>query len=80
MCIRSLAEVGLRIEEAVRASPCHASNAAELFDRYEEIAIEILDSEHANHTPGALQEYLETWLYLKRLEMGLVAFPDPGEE
>jgi hypothetical protein len=80
MSTRSLAEVGTRIEEAVQASLCHATNAAELFDRYEEIAIEILDSEHGDHTPGALEEYLETWLYLKRLEMGLITFPPPEEE
>ena len=41
MSIRSLAEVGTRIEEAVQASPCYATNAAELFDRYQEIAIEV---------------------------------------
>jgi hypothetical protein len=80
MTHRSLAEVGVRLEEAVSASPCHATNAVELFDRYEEVAIQILDSEFTEFTPGALQEYLQTLLYLKQLELNLIPFPDPREE
>jgi len=78
--IRSLAEVRLRLEQAVAGPPAPGTNAADLFDRYEEIAIQTLDSEFNNYTPGALQEYLETYLYLKRLELGLIPFPDPLEE
>lgn len=80
MTIRSLAEVPARLEDAVTALPMRATNAAELFDLYEEVAIQVLDSECADYTPGALEEYLQTYLYLKRLELGLVAFPDPREE
>ena len=80
MTIRSLAEVGVRLEETVSKLPDYATSAGELFDRYEEIAIEVLDSEHGNYTPGALEEYLQTYLYLKQLELGLIAFPDPREE
>lgn len=80
MTIRSLAEVGARLDEAVTASPVQATNAPELFDRYEEIAIQVLDSEFSDFVPGALQEYLQTWLYLKQLELGLIPFPDPREE
>ena len=71
MTHRSLAEVRSRLEQAVSALPVDATNASELFDRYEEVAIQVLDSEHGNYTPGALEEYLNTYLYLKRLELGL---------
>lgn len=80
MTTRSLAGIGARLEDAVTALPVRATNAAELFDRYEEVAIQVLDSEHSNYIPGALEEYLNTYLYMKQLELGLVAFPDPREE
>ena len=79
MTHRSLAEVGARLEETVSTLPVTATTASELFDRYEEIAIQVLDSEHGNYTPGALEEYLKTYLYLKQLELGLIPFPDPRE-
>jgi hypothetical protein len=80
MNICSLAEVRLRLEEAVAGPPAPGTNAADLFDRYEEIAIQVLDSEFSNYKPGALEEYLETYLYLKQLELDLVQFPDPRGE
>jgi hypothetical protein len=72
MTHRSLAEVRARLEETVSTLPANPTNAGELFDRYEEIAIQVLDSEHGNYTPGALEEYLRTYLYLKQLELGLI--------
>ena len=80
MNICSLAEVRLRLEEAVAGPPAPGTDAADLFDRYEEIAIQVLDSEFSNYKPGALEEYLETYLYLKQLELDLVQFPDPRAE
>ena len=80
MNICSLAEVRLRLEHAVAGPPAPGTNATDLFDRYEEIAIQVLDSEFSNYTPGALEEYLQTYLYLKQLELGLIPFPDPREE
>lgn len=80
MADRSLAEVGARLEETVSTLPVKATNAGELFDRYEEIAIQVLDSEHGNYAPGELEEYLKTLLYLKQLELGLIPFPDPRED
>jgi hypothetical protein len=77
--IRSLAEVSARLEDAVTALPVLATTPAELYDRYEEVAIQVLDSEHGNYITGALEEYLASFLYMKRLELGLVAFPDPRE-
>jgi hypothetical protein len=73
----SLREVGARLEEAVSQLPVDATNAGELFDRYEEVAIQVLDSEHGNYAPGALEEYLKTYLRLKQLELGLIPVPDP---
>lgn len=80
MAHRSLAEVGARLEETISSLPVNATNAGELFDRYEEIAIQVLDSEHGSYTPGELEEYLKTFLYLKQLELGLIPFPDPRED
>ncbi len=76
----SLAEVRARLEEAVSALPGSPDDPQAQFDRLEEVAIQVLDSEFDDFTPGALAEYLNTYLYLRQLELGLVAFPDPGEE
>jgi hypothetical protein len=75
MKIRSLAEISARLEETVSTLPVRATTPAELFDHYEMVAIEVLDSEHGNYTPGALEEYLEAFLYMRQLELGLVKFP-----
>ncbi len=79
MDIRPLAAVGARLEETVRSLPGLPSDPAALFDRYEEVSIQILDSECEDFVPGELLEYLETVLYAKRLELGLGPFPDPRE-
>lgn len=76
MTHRSLAELGACLEKTVSTLPVTATTASELFDRYEEIAIEVLDSEHGNYRPGTLEEYLKTYLYLKQLELDLIPFPD----
>ncbi len=80
MTIRSLAEVGARLEEAVSLLPGEPADPAETFDRYESVAIAILDSEHTDFTPGLLEEYLQTLLYKRQLELDLVPFPDPREQ
>ena len=80
MTIRSLAEVSARLEEAVRLLPGEPADPAETFDRYESVAIAILDSEHTDFTPGLLEEYLQTLLYKRQLELDLVPFPDPREQ
>ena len=78
--IRSLAEVRTCLEEAVSGLPVEPASPAELFDRLEEVSIQVLDSEFADFTPGVLEEYLATYLYLRQLELGLLPFPDLGEE
>lgn len=80
MTIRNLAEVGARLEKAVKALPDEPAGPADLFNRYEMVATQILDSEFADYTPGLLQEYLMTVLYLKQLEMNLLPLVDPREE
>ncbi len=80
MTIRSLAEVGARLEEAVRLLPGEPADPQEAFDRYESVAIAILDSEHTDFIPGQLEEYLQTLLYKRQLELNLIPFPDPREE
>jgi hypothetical protein len=77
MTIRNLAEVRTRLEKTVTTLPVQATNAAELFDLYEEVAIEVLDSEFGNYPVGALEDYLQRYLYLKRLELDLIQGPFP---
>ena len=71
MTIRTLAEVGARLEEAVRGLPGELTSNADLYDRYEMVAIQTLDSEFMDHPPGALEEYLATFLQDKQAELGL---------
>jgi hypothetical protein len=68
----SLRAAGLRLEEATALLPGVPADPADLFDRYERVAIAILDSEHSDFTPGLLEEYLMSLLYLKQLELELL--------
>ncbi len=78
MTTRNLAAVRTRLEDAVRGLPVQATNSAVLFDFYEEIAIQVLDSSEGNYMPGILEEYLQLFLKMKRLELGLTSFPELG--
>ena len=80
MNIRSLAEVATRLEEATALLPGEPAGSAESFDRYESVAIAILDSEHTDFIPGQLEEYLQTLMYKRQLELDLILFPDSKEE
>lgn len=71
MAIRSLAEVGARLEKAVERIPGSPTSAQDVFDRYEMTAIQILDSEFTDFGTNVLEEYLRTLLHLKKLELGL---------
>ena len=68
MPTRSLAEVGARLEETVRGLP---GDGHDLFDRYEMVAIQILDCEFPDFAPGLLERYLAAYLHLKQLELGI---------
>jgi hypothetical protein len=68
-----LAEVGARLEEAVAALPGEAASPAELYERYEMVAIAILDSEHGDYPPTALEEFL--LLHLAQLRRRLLPPP-----
>ena len=68
--IRSLAEVGARLEKAVALLPGEPACPAQIYERYESVAIAILDSD-MDFESGLLEEYLMTLLHLKRLELGL---------
>ncbi|EED30560.1 hypothetical protein NOR53_556 [gamma proteobacterium NOR5-3] len=78
MTIRSLAEVGARLEEAVALLPGSPSSPQDLYDRYEEMAIAILDAEFDEHPPGVLEAYLMAYLRMKELELRVT--PSPSSE
>jgi len=77
MTHRDIADVRARLEEAVAALPGEPADAADLFDRTEQIAIQVLDSEFGDYTPGMLQELLMSYLYIRQIELGLINGPDP---
>ena len=79
MTHRNLAAVGARLEKAAELLPGEPADNAGAFDRYESVAIAILDSEHTDFPDGVLQEYLQTLMYKRQLELGLIPFPDPQE-
>ncbi len=79
MTTHTLAEVRARLEEAVAGLPGEPADSSELFERTEQVAIQILDSEFEDYPPGALQELLMSYLYIRQIELGLLPFPDPNE-
>ena len=80
MTTGDIGSVRSRLETAVADLPGIPADADEAYERYEQVSIAILDSEHEDFIPGLLEEYLETLLYERRLVLGLVPFPDPREE
>jgi hypothetical protein len=78
--IRSLAEVRTRLENAVAALPGDPADSAELYERIEMISFQVLDCwECYTSSFGACQMYLELYLLLKRLELGLIPL-DPRDD
>jgi hypothetical protein len=75
----TLAQVRAKLD-ALPVAPGDAADPQTQYDQIESIAIAILDSEFTDFTPGALEEYLHSYLYLRQLELGLIPFPDPREE
>jgi hypothetical protein len=71
MTIRSLAEVGIRLEKAVLALPPEPDSAPARYERYEAMAIAILDSEHMEWPDGVLEAFLLQRLAIKRTELSL---------
>lgn len=71
MTIRSLAEVSARLEKAVIGLPGDAASPEQLYERYEQIAIAILDSEHSDWPEGVLEAFLLQRLAIKRIELSL---------
>ncbi len=74
---RSLSAVRTRLDAAVAGLPVQAKNNADLYDQFEQVAFQVLDSEEMNYKPGILEEYLMAFLQLKRLELGLWAYTTP---
>lgn len=66
MQIRDLSEVGARLEKAVEHLARVRPGDSRLM-LYEEAAIAILDSEHADYPEGALEAYLMA--YLQRVSL-----------
>ena len=81
MPTRDLSGVRARLEEAVAGLPGVPADSAEQYERLEMVATQILDSEHTDYDPpGALEELLTSYLYVRQIELGLLPFPDPREQ
>jgi hypothetical protein len=78
MPFRAMAEVGARLEKAVMATLDAALTPQELYDTYEAAAIAILDSEFTDYQEDTLEHYLQTYLQLKALDLGLDIEPHDG--
>ncbi len=63
--------VSVRLEKIISESCPHHPPSQELFDLYEQIAIQILDSEFMDFQDHILEEYLMNFLQNKRKELGL---------
>ena len=68
---RSLRGVRERLEIAVQRLPGTPTNPLEEFERRESVAIAILDAEFGDFEPGLLEEFLQQYLFLQRMELGL---------
>jgi len=71
MTIRKMAEVGSRLEKAVMVVSQDGLSPQEMYDLYEQAAIQILDSEFDDYPEGELERYLMSYLKRKREEFGL---------
>jgi hypothetical protein len=80
MCIRDIAEVRVRLENALASQTVQPVAPAEVWHRTEQLAIQILDSEWELYPPGHLQELLMSYLYIRQIELGLLPDIDPQEE
>ena len=61
-----LLAVGVRLEEAVQGLVDEGSASSDLYDTYEMVAIQILDSEFEDHPEGELERYLKDFLDTKK--------------
>ena len=71
MTIRSLAEVSARLEDTVSGLPGEPDSPQDVYDRYEAMAIAILDSEHDQWPEGVLEDFLLQHLAAIRLTLDL---------
>lgn len=61
MCISELTEVAARLENSYLAFE-ETDDLQEMYDRYEMLAIQILDSEFDNFPDGVLETFLQGYL------------------
>lgn len=66
-----LAEMGARLEEAVKRVATASMTPLELYQCYEMTAIQLLDCHFHQFTGDALQDYLMQYLEQKRGEIGV---------
>jgi len=71
MIIRKISEVGSRLEKAVMVVSDEGLSPQEMYDLYEQAAIQILDSEFDYYPEGELERYLMSYLERKRGEFGV---------
>ncbi len=68
-----------RLQKAAAALPGEPVNAAELYDRHEQVAIQILDSEFEDYPDGVLESLLTSYLDFGA-QLLKVEFPEPRDQ
>ncbi len=66
-----------RMLDALPLDPDKCRDDQDRFDRVEEVAIQVLDGQFAAFPDGVLEDYLLTYLHLRRYEYGLVDLDSP---
>lgn len=62
MTILDLEEVSRRLEESVKPLLVEGMTPSEIYDVYEQVAIQVLDSEYMNHPENLLEAHLLEFL------------------
>ena len=77
--IRLLAEERARVEEAAAGLTNIGSDTRSQYLALEEISIQVLDASFDSYPEGILAAYLQSYLYMRQLELGLIPFTNPLE-
>jgi hypothetical protein len=74
-----LAEERVHVESAAAGLTGIGDDPRSQYLALEEISIQVLDASFDSYPEGVLAVYLQSYLYMRQLEYGLIAFINPLE-
>ncbi len=77
--IHLLVEEKVRVEKAAAGLSGVGHNPRSQYLALEEISIQVLDSAFDSYPEGVLAAYLQSYLHMRQLELGLIPFTTPLE-